>query len=61
MSNYCIDQIMHICEKYGLEIILNDGEVKGFERLEVSGDGSRHFYIAVLYSASADDGGQYDR
>lgn len=46
MQQFCIDQILHLQEKNGLEVVINDGEVKGFEKLEVNKNSGHLFYFS---------------
>ena len=36
MQKFFVDQICHMWDKYGLEVIINDGEVLGFEKFNVN-------------------------
>ena len=46
MAKWCIDEIIYLWDEKGLELILNDGEVKGFEKMEVNRNNNRLFYFS---------------
>ena len=36
MQKWYLDQILYLCKKQGYEVILNDGEVVGIEKMDVN-------------------------
>lgn len=46
MQQFCLDQIIHLKEKDGLEVVINDGEVLGFEKVDVNKKSGRLFYFS---------------